>query len=623
MSHGIIFGKDPESDESTSSTSYYGYYGHPAIQHYQLQPYPSTHYGMPNLVFHYPAGANTYPNAYNGRHNPAPFYPPGLLPADTQGFPRPDYAYSYDYPESAYGCREPCCRSFDPYPTRSTGPSVMEHDESGHKGNWSLPDDSLRRRQPLSEKGFDDSTDTPFDTPTSGAVTEHTGTPQHEKPAEKCVETPRHPSPEPLQLQHDVTPENAGEMEPVSHHLLRMYKSGESADYKLILSSSSGRFHTSYFPLHALVALRSPMLTILMEKTRRGECGPQMINAIAAGNLLQSFSMDIALQNLYGLPLVDGEHFETPRSAEAVQSTDDQKGISSTINSAAQMEFFLSYIAAGSFLANGKIVRRGAKLATSAINWDSMAAVLHFGLSPIDFMVAPIETELEADCESSTIRNESIADPHETDVEDIGLENASDKRDSFLAKGTLNQELQDVWAPKLLQETLAFIASHLPPDFQLDTHAETIFLPDISPATDSANSLPQSRMFLPAYISHVKFGDFGCTRDSLANRDTTLASSIFVSLPFKTLKELFNTMKINGSFTARLAVQVVVERETRRLRALRAMKMKRGGSEICLYESDPLGWKESLSREASSSEDGISFHRSWTGLEAPAFVAGG
>ncbi|PGH21397.1 hypothetical protein AJ80_03314 [Polytolypa hystricis UAMH7299] len=595
--NGIVFGNHNDSASSIPSPFMNnGYFPYHEGQHHTH--HSSLHYPQPYPVYQYPPlGWPGYPNPlHQGQAAPPPamgYWPPHEPP---HGFTNPGYHPPYPYPNPIFGYPPPAYPDSGNYTSFTSPDRTPDHGrepwggQSAHQSNMS---ERSHSHDGHSRSVQAELSDPPVFTP---ATTEETGnTRTAPSPADRPVETNTPPSSSPQHKQAiaqqttETEPEDKDEFEPVSLHLLRMYTSGELADYQLVFDSSVHRFHVGYFPIHSVIAARSPSLVVLMKKTFVDQ-SPKRITVLAGESFVQPMALDVALQHLYGLPLLKLSHFDRQIFVNlAYSDRDPQQRVALASNNKARMEFALCYIASGAFLSNSNIVRRGSQLVSSAINWDTIEAVLHFGLFVNSFMLGPAEGAQSETASSVTLSEE----------------------DSTI--NSLNQELEDVWAPKLLNEAIDFIAASVPSGFQLDTSAHVVKLPDRIEAWQMPG---QSETVSAARVVSVKFGNLYASRTDIPSRETTTMSAILLALPFQVLRQLFNAMKIKGALTRKIAVAVIVERERRRRRAVRTYSMRARDVHAEMVETNPLGWKESVNLSHDGSDNIISITRVWEGMNA-------
>ncbi|PGH05668.1 hypothetical protein GX51_02828 [Blastomyces parvus] len=408
------------------------------------------------------------------------------------------------------------------------------------------------------------------------------------------------------------------ELEPVAVYILETFRSGQYADFRLILNSSAEHCPPVSFPVHSLIAARSPHLTELM-KAMEAAMHPREIHLVAAASFSHPSALGLALQHFYGVPLLGEEQL----NSEFAQAVESNKGEDQGPNCAngncfrelEKMKFALCYVASAAFLAESRILRRAIRLATNAICWHNLEAVFHFGISVSNFMITPVSSILGLDREaasSAQLRHKATSSPHSNDHDmERGSVNAKDHRK---CSRTLNWELKEVWGPQLLNEAIDFIIKGFPQNFQLDPDANSRELPD-----RLSGQVP-SRFSIREISSAVTFGSFAAAKDCTFSREERVLSAIFLAVPFQILKKLFNAMKVGGILTPGLVEDTIFERERRRIRAARTVKNRNTISELTESETDPIGWREEIMPITGGQGGSPSIIQTWVGLVVPEVI---
>ncbi|OAX82695.1 hypothetical protein ACJ72_02960 [Emergomyces africanus] len=388
------------------------------------------------------------------------------------------------------------------------------------------------------------------------------------------------------------------QLEPVASYILEAFRSGEYADFRLILNSSAEHCPPVSFPLHSLIASRSPHLKELM-KTMDTTLYPKEIHVVASGSFSHPFALGMALQHLYGVPLIAEEQLDdnlTP-TVDNNNNGRDQDQLCEK-NELEEMNFTLGYITSAAFLAESKILRCGVRLATSAICWDNLEVVLHFGISVSDFMISPVGIPVNSREAASSpklpLRSEQVLESGFVDGDDPN-------RRSY----TLNRELKAVWAPQLLNEAIEFIVKNFPQNFHLDPDAYSRDL------LDGISGQVPSRALSQRTAKSYTF-----------RKDETVLSAIFLAVPFKILKKIFNILKVKGILTMSNAEDIVFERERRRIRAVRTVTNRdsTSGSTLTISKADPIGWREEILAVTGTSDSSPSIIKTWVGLDIPEVI---
>lgn len=381
------------------------------------------------------------------------------------------------------------------------------------------------------------------------------------KEAEEVAKQAKNPSPKsssPVAREPAViTPQNykplldvvgVKELEPLSAFLLGAFEREEFTDSRIVLTSSKNLFYPITFHVHKLILARSPFLAFLLKKNEHIQRN-SVIDAVAGENFCLARAFEAALQTLYGLPLLNKDQLQR-LTLSALGYAEGRAEMDPVANKEANVDFALCYAVSGAFLCDPDVVKTGIKLAIDLIDWDTVELCLHFGLSVTDFAVTYSETS-PSECSTT----------HESDCHRSEGEGAPSNSDGLL------QELQQVWAPKVVTAALQFIISNLPPDFELYTKAQTTLMPDRVPR--HLRNIPGSILFNPK-LATVKFGSLGSLSDRRPSRECCIASAVVLALPFDQLKEAFELMGKKEIMIAKVVHEILAERETRRLCALRS-----------------------------------------------------
>ena len=373
--------------------------------------------------------------------------------------------------------------------------------------------------------------------------------------------------------------------DPVTTHLLRIFKSGDFADYHLLLESTACRFYPAAHLVHGLLLSRSHSMAGRMRLIETYGCQKQL-RANAGSSFFQPKAFEVALMNMYNLPLVDrvllGSQSFLSLGFECNPRNFGENFPSTPI---ARMDFALCYAASGAFLGDKGILRRGIQLATDEINWETIETAFRFGMDAASFAIT-CPDDVEPDTRVS--RDGSIdSSPSDTPTPNR----------SYISPFTFNQELVDVWGPMILHKALEFVAGNLPTDLEFDPGAQPTLMQDRFPEISGLSS---------TQIPSLKFGDF-----SRYSRETTTASAVLASLPFNHLRKLIKFMRSKGRLTPSLAETIIAERERRRTRAVRAYTSNPGYTDHPFPHS--LGWEEGVQVIDGDLSVKVSLVKTWKG----------
>ncbi|OJD28251.1 hypothetical protein ACJ73_00353 [Blastomyces percursus] len=408
------------------------------------------------------------------------------------------------------------------------------------------------------------------------------------------------------------------DLESVAVHILETFRSGQYADFRLVLNSSAEHCPRVSFPGHSLIATRSPHLKELI-KTIDATTHPREIHLGAAASFSHPSAFGMALKHFYGVPLIAEEQLNNS-FAQAVgnnygEDRAQNYGNGNRFRELEKMRFALCYAASAAFLAERRILRRAIRLATNAICWHNLEVIIHFGISASNFMIMPVSSILgigRKAASSDKLRHKatSMLNNSEHDMES-GLANADDP---CKYPCTLNWELKEIWGQQLLNEAIDFLIKNFPQNFRLDPDANLRELPDrLSGQAPTSFSIGE-------ISSTVTFGSFAAANNCTFSREERVLSAIFLAVPFKILKKLFNAMEVSGILTAGLVEDIIIERERRRIRAARTLRNRNNTSELKVSETDPIAWREEIMPVTDVQDASPSIIKTWVGLVVPEVI---
>ena len=617
--HGFYFGNHQDSQGSTPSHTP-GY--HPGFPLHQPYPrYPRTPAGPYGQSYHPAPGYLGYPP------HPSPFHAPRAVPGSiSPGDPReqptpyvpsrygpPDYYPVYGLPlhnhpmsrdSTSYSSRDARAQAEDDHepwhgnPPRAYTPDTAPSDtkapragSEGHQGREEGLELTVENAVVNGErmKKYAET----VEASDSGASVRSDGS----KIATHVEKTGHEEAP--------VTPTN---VEPHYHdidlltaHLLRALKSEEYADYQVLLDSPASRFYPVSRLAHGIILSRSHSLSPRMKYIERHGC-PRLLKASAGSSFVQPKAFEIALQNMYGLPLVDpnllyGQTF----LSLGYECSPRNYGGDIPSSSVDRMNFALCYAASGAFLADKDILRHGIHLAGNEIDWDTIETALRFGFDTASFaLICPDDGESEPEAYGNGSINSHRSVPSDITQSDTAPIPPN------CSPYTLNQELIGGWGPVMLQKALEILAEKLPFELELDPGAQPTLMPDRFPEIPS----------LSRSVSSLKFGHFNSAQSDHYTRETTIATAVLMSLPFKQLRKLFKFMRSKGKLTAKLAETIVAKRERRRIRAVRVFTSSAEHVDMPIPES--FGWEEAVKFcDDERPYAQVSLLKSWRGLYTP------
>jgi hypothetical protein len=309
-----------------------------------------------------------------------------------------------------------------------------------------------------------------------------------------------------------------------------------------------------------MIVSQSPVLASIMQRDASSE-NMSTINLIAGKKFSLARAFETALQNMYGLPLVDAQHLKY-LTVKALGWEGCPVQADSEKNKGASMDFAICYAVSGALLHNREILDTGFKLIHELIGWDTVEVALHLGLFPADYLVT---------YNAATPKKGSKGKKKNKNNND----NSAEKQAQAVAPPeTLNEEVKEVWAPKVVTAALQFFIRNIPTAFHFDRLAQTASLPDRIPL-DVRSVAPGTILATNPKLAAVKFGSLS-SDDILPqpSRECSIASAVFLALPFDSLREALDIMRQNRVLSLELVRAILREREDRRLRALQSYAKK-------------------------------------------------
>lgn len=371
-------------------------------------------------------------------------------------------------------------------------------------------------------------------------------------------------------------------------HTLALLEAGSFTDSRIILESPRNSFCLT-FPAHKALLARSPRLAAIFScldhhssSNDSKNTGEVDIEALVGETFYMVKAFETALQNLYGLPLLNRQNLPRFTMMAMGYTGEDVHRTVKFGMSAATADFAICYAVSGAFLGLPEIMETGMKLAMEFVDWDNIEMVLYFALSVSKFIIT---------CPGYPI---SL---------------------SFSAE----QELVNTWIPRLRTYLFTFIATYLQhlqqkqEPFELYVSAQSKGMPDRIP--EHLRKVPGSILSNPK-LAEVKFGSFGSVEEQQKpNPEVVLVSAILIGLPYKLLQEAFNIMVERKVLNESQASTIVIEREARRLYALKVwgtQRMDHGGGGVGGDEEvKELGYREIVTRKNGK----VLLERVWVGLK--------
>jgi hypothetical protein len=339
-------------------------------------------------------------------------------------------------------------------------------------------------------------------------------------------------------------------------HVQALFGNPEFADIQLLLSP--GPFHPPIvYNLHKAIIAGSPFLYSVMAAKRYRDGHVDHIRAFTGPSFTCSHAFTMALQTLYGTPLVTDETLrQNTLQGLGIPDPDDfGMGPSSFSIERAVVDFALCYAAAGAFLARREITERGIDMAISHLSWETAEFILSFAMTPLSYMVTcpvvpfpPISpsTSRAASPGSHGLSNHGPGTPP------VGVDHFHD--------------FHYVQAERAQTAALRFITSAVTLDFQFYRRAQSCYTPSRIPP--ALHTLPGSLLSNPR-LEEIRFGDLPSIADERPPDPAILIpSAMLITLPYRVFMMALEIMKSRGNLSPELMNEIVEERESRRLMAL-------------------------------------------------------
>ncbi|KAL5094812.1 hypothetical protein Trisim1_005544 [Trichoderma cf. simile WF8] len=391
-------------------------------------------------------------------------------------------------------------------------------------------------------------------------------------------------------------------------YLQQQFASPELSDCTLELRYTDDRAAPVRIPGHRLIFARSAQLFNLLQKqtfqASPNDRSPQTLLLETGSKWIRSDSFYMAVQRLYGLPLL-----HAPPRRVGMESGDVTAA--GSVNE--QIDFAISYAAAGHLLDWTPVVRRGCEVATHLLTWETLERVLEFAL------------------------------------------------DGYRDKGSHEIYQYGNGSQVLLNAVVTFLVHNFPSHFNFDTEAME-FVPygrlpinppplakdtldnGVPPASAEGSIVQLGKGRRPQKLNGIQFGDLSFSEaKSLADANTpkatraaqpasfSILSRILVEIPFTQLKMILESSgsgNVNGWANTesryRIIKIAVEERESRRRRVLDAVlsgrvpdaEAIRAG--LCSPEPRDLGWWTALGWQEEmlpyGNPDGPTLARKWVPL---------
>jgi hypothetical protein len=394
---------------------------------------------------------------------------------------------------------------------------------------------------------------------------------------------------------------------PLASHLVNVFTSRAYSDVEIGLSSSQNNWLTRDFTAHRVIIAQSAVLDSILNR-REAIDGKLRMELIAGKRFSVLRSFDCALQNLYGLPLLEFD--DIPKHTRLAFSwggaLNDQVPAHVT---ALEMDFLIGYMAAGAFMRVERIALVGFRIMQDYIHWCSLETVFHFGLWPEDFLIMYVEMDEEPQAKKGGKGNKGKGRKKLGELPPMAE--------------PLNREVIGNFAPRIATLAAKWLVGNMPTNFTFDRAAyATRLLQDRIPGR-LLDGPKKSGTPAPAAAELVGLEAGRRTQPTVAH---TLISGILLALPFAQLHEIVDLLRWEGTLTAKLVREVLQEREHRRILALREYVNKQPNKKVRDVPASHvvLGYREfavhfetrdMLDEHMQEIRHDFTLHREWVGYQ--------
>lgn len=351
-------------------------------------------------------------------------------------------------------------------------------------------------------------------------------------------------------------------------YLNQQFGKEQFADFILEVSLKDSADSKMKLPVHGVIISRSPSLH---EHINRATKGNEIVVELE-GDFVDIFLFAEAVKYLYGAPLLTSYDF-----LRGLQPFDPQTGGSADTGKPAtdQMQQALAYVTSGHFLRVPAVAERGVDIVRDILRWDNVEVALSFALSQ----------EIKAE--------PPLANGHGTHKKG---ESADRLQSSQAALNALKQ--------KVLGDIIDFLATHVNKDFEMIQSAPQLSRNQRLPSPINSRASRHSTR-----LSQIRFGELPVDKPAASTYANNLISSILLSLPFRTLRSLFEYQVLGHRLGWPRVVEilgfVIDERESRRKKLLNVkLGQQKSTSATNQQLWDNVYWEEILK---PSEQNGIGF----------------
>lgn len=367
---------------------------------------------------------------------------------------------------------------------------------------------------------------------------------------------------------------------PLAEHVQALFGNPMFADIQLLLSPDLAHPPIIY-NLHKAIIAGSPFLCDVMAAKRHRDGGVDHIRAFTGSSFSCSHAFTMAIQVLYGTPLVTNGTLRKSTLQGLGIPDDNGTGTYSFSIERATVDFALCYAAAGAFLARREITERGIDMAISRISWETAEFILSFGMTPVTYMVTCPDVPFTPISPANS-RASSFSIGHGNGTPVAGLDHFHD--------------FHYVQAQRAQNAALHFITAAVTPNFELYRRAQAHYTPSRIPP--AIHTLPGSMLSNPR-LEEIRFGSFPSFADLRPTDQAILVpSAMLITLPYRVFLAALDIMKARGNLSTELIKEVLEEREARRLNALR-VSMRVDSCKVPPVAFAELMYREFVTTESS------------------------
>jgi hypothetical protein len=390
-----------------------------------------------------------------------------------------------------------------------------------------------------------------------------------------------------------------------TEHVQALFGNPKFADIQLLLSPDLSHPPIVY-NLHKAIIAGSPFLYNVMVTKWHWDGHVDHIRAFTGVSFTCSHAFTMALQVLYSLPLVTEETLRKSTLQGLGLPDDNGTGTYSFSIERAMVDFALCYAAAGAFLARREITERGIDMAISHLSWETAEFILSFGMTPLTYMVTCPDVPFPPFSPANS-RASSLSGGHGNGTPVVEL-------DPF-------HDFHYVQAERAQNAALRFITNAVTSDWELYRRAQARYTPRRIPT--ALHTLPGSLLSNPR-LEEIRFGSMPSFAD-LRPKDPAILvpSAMLITLPYRVFIVALEIMKARGNLSLELMEEVVEERESRRLNALR-VSLRVGRWQVSPEAFAELEYREFVKMEPTDETDEndervlrATVDRVWVGDDVP------